>query len=174
MIIYRALNIQDNGVLFVHLQVDTANYYEDIVLTGARIDTPLTYGTDTPYDIITGSPSKHLLGSAVLPPLDQQFFIVTPIIQGTPGADVPCGGDVIDIGMTYNKKYMQEKGLSYLKELGDSCTIPKGFIDYILKTKALDLSIETCNYFEAVKYWKMLVKSPVKTISNNCGCHGLN
>lgn len=36
------------------------------------------------------------------------------------------------------------------------------------------MAIETCNYTEAIKYWNMLNKMPVKTTSNNCGCHELN
>ena len=67
-----------------------------------------------------------------------------------------------------------QKGLEYLKELGNSCTIPKGFIDFILRVKALDMAIETCNYMEAIKYWEMLNRMPAKTTTNNCGCHGLN
>ena len=64
--------------------------------------------------------------------------------------------------------------MAYLKELDNSCVIPKGFIDFILRVKALDMAIETCNYTEAIKYWEMLNRKSVKTVTNNCGCHGLN
>nr|DAI45531.1 MAG TPA: hypothetical protein [Bacteriophage sp.] len=67
-----------------------------------------------------------------------------------------------------------QKGLGYLKELGNSCVIPKGFIDFILRLKALDMAIETCNYTEAIKYWKMLNRTQIRITSNNCGCRGLN
>lgn len=67
-----------------------------------------------------------------------------------------------------------QKGLGYLKELGNSCEVPKGFIDFILRVKALDIAIETCNYTEAIKYWEMLNRTPVRTTTSNCGCHGLN
>ena len=67
-----------------------------------------------------------------------------------------------------------QKGWGYLKELSNSCGIPKGFIDFILRIKALDMSIETCNYIEAIKYWKMLNKMSTRTSTNNCGCHGNN
>ncbi len=67
-----------------------------------------------------------------------------------------------------------QKGLGYLKELSNSCVIPKGFIDFILRFKALDIAIETCNYTEAIKYWKMLNRVPTRTTTNNCGCYGHN
>lgn len=67
-----------------------------------------------------------------------------------------------------------QKGWGYLRELSNSCGIPKGFIDFILRIKALDMAIETCNYTEAIKYWEMLNKMPTRTTTNNCGCHGNN
>lgn len=175
MITYKELKIQDNGFLFFHAVVEDQPYYEGIVITGARIDTPLTYGTDTPYEVTTAmAPTTELVSGHILPPKDQQLLIVTPIIEGAPSYDTPCGKDVIDIGIVYNKKHILEKGLGYLKELGESCSIPKGFVDYILRAKALDMAIATCNYAEAIKYWNYLTKRPIKTSTNNCGCHGLN
>ena len=63
----------------------------------------------------------------------------------------------------------------YTKELGDTCSIPKNFIDYILKVKALDLSLKTGNYQEAIRYWNRLFKNFYYTNNvefSNCGCYG--
>lgn len=160
----------------MHLKVEEQEYYNGITITGVRIDTPMTYGTSTPYEVSRAmAPSAEFISGCILPPSDQQFLIVTPTIDGAPSPNTPCGKDVIDIGAVYNKKHILNKGLGYLNELGESCTIPKGFIDYILRSKALEMAIATCNYSEAVKYWNYLTKRPVNTtLTSNCGCHGFN
>lgn len=173
MIKYNELRI-DGNYLYLNIQVEDKPYFIDVLINGARIDTPLTYGTETPYHIIEEEPEKNLIAEVYLPTAKDDILFITPNIQGTPTPDTPCGQDTNKLGVVYNKKTLMQKGLGYLKELGNSCIIPKGFIDFILRFKALDMSIETCNYQEAIKYWNMLNRVPIKTATNNCGCHGLN
>ena len=71
----------------------------------------------------------------------------------------------------YDRNVLLDKGLGYLNELGDTCEISRGFVDFILKRHALDMAIATCNYSMAIKYWKMLtiIKG---TAIKGCGCYG--
>lgn len=173
MIKYNELRI-DGDYLYLDVEVENKPYFTDVMIEGARIDTPDTYGTSAPYHIIEESEQTRLTSEVYLPAAKKDLLFVTPNIEGNPSPDTPCGQDVNKIGVIYNKKFLMQKGLSYLKELGNSCTIPKGFIDFILRVKALDMAIETCNYTEAIKYWKMLNRTPTRTTTNNCGCHGYN
>lgn len=40
-----------------------------------------------------------------------------------------------------------------IKEINNNCSIPKLFIDRIIRIKAVDLSIRTGNYNQAIEYW---------------------
>ena len=173
MIQYNELRIEGD-YLYLDVQVEDKPYFDGVMIEGARIDTPLTYGTGVPYHLIDESEQTRLVSEVYLPAAKNDLLFVTPNIGGNPAPDTPCGQDVNKIGVVYNRRALMQKGLGYLKELGNSCVIPKGFIDFILRLKALDMAIETCNYTEAIKYWKMLNRMPVRTTTNNCGCHGLN
>ena len=50
--------------------------------------------------------------------------------------------------------------------------IPKDFIDFILRYKALDLALKTENYIQANKYWNKFFKNNnvVSLNTNSCGC----
>lgn len=85
--------------------------------------------------------------------------------------DTPCGADIIDMAAVYDRNVLLDKGLGYLKELGDTCEISRGFVDFILKRHALDMAIATCNYSMAIKYWKMLTIIKGTTIKG-CRCYG--
>lgn len=106
-------------------------------------------------------------------PCDTMFFIYA-IATGTPKPNTPCGYDTNKImGTVVNIQSLYLNLMSYLKELGKTCEIPKGFIDAILRLKALDLSIKTGNYIEAIKYWKKFFKGNIVNNNiSNCNCHG--
>lgn len=173
MIKYNELKIEGD-YLYLDIEVEDKPYFSNVIIEGARIDTPDTYGTSIPYHIINESEQTRLTSEVYLPAAKKDLLFITPNIEGNPSPDTPCGQDVNKVGVVYNKKALMQKGLGYLKELGNSCTIPKGFIDFILRMKALDMAIETCNYTEAIKYWKMLNRMPTRALTNNCGCHGYN
>lgn len=93
---------------------------------------------------------------------------------GIPAADTPCGMDnQVSMQAVANLYPIYQKFIQYLKEVSDSCTIPKNFIDFLLQFKALQLSIKTGNYIDSVTYWNNLVKeTTITNITNKCGCHG--
>lgn len=102
------------------------------------------------------------------------IFFVYVIAGGTPAPDTPCGMDnsvcmrtVIDLQTLYNK------AIQYFKQINDTCAIPKEFINIVLRIKALELSIKTGNYTQAISYWNKYfinLQNKVELKTTNCGC----
>lgn len=108
-------------------------------------------------------------------PIAGNMFFVHVIATGEPTADTPY--DLRNskiIGTAINTYPIYKQSMKYTKELGDSCNIPKNFIDYIFRIKALDLAIKTGNYQEVIKYWNKFFKVLNYSVepSLNCGCYG--
>lgn len=106
-------------------------------------------------------------------PNDMLFVYV--IATGVPASNTPCGLDNNKIiGTVLNLKNIYTKAISYLREIEciDNCQIPKNFINFILEFKALELSIKTGNYLQAIKYWKKFF-TKVK-VTSKCSCYGIN
>ena len=108
--------------------------------------------------------------------LQDNMFFVYAIATGTPSADTPCGMDnSIVKGTIINLYPIYCKTIRYLKELDDSCVVPKNFMDMIIKLKALELSIKTGNSFQAIEYWnkyfKTLINNNSTFKSKYCGCN---
>lgn len=108
--------------------------------------------------------------------LTDNIFFVYAIASGTPAGDTPCGMDnFITMGTVVNLHPIYCRTIQYLKELDDDCNVPKGLIDMYLKIKALELSVKTGNYTQAISYWNKYFKNlrdkPNPKISRNCGCN---
>lgn len=170
MIKYNTLKIEGNN-LIIDFEVEDKPYYGNVSIEGVRIDTPLTYGTDTPYYIYDKDDVTRYETEIFIPDVKKELLIITPQVYVALPPDTPCGADVIDMAAVYDRNVLLDKGLGYLKELGDTCEISRGFVDFILKRHALDMAIATCNYSMAIKYWKMLTMVKGTTIKG-CGCHG--
>lgn len=169
MIQYNQLSAE--GILHIDIQVEDKPYFENIYITGVRVDTADTYDTEYPYELRTQEPAKQLIVN-IRTKLKGELLFITPQISGYPSEDTPCGQDECNKAYIYCDTDVKERGLAYLKELNENCQIPKGFIDFILKSAALDISLQTCNYKDAAKYWKYLKGQKIKSKSKNCGCHG--
>lgn len=170
MIKYNTLKIEGNN-LIIDFEVEDKPYYSNVSIGGVRVDTPLTYGTDTPYYIYDEDDVTRYEAEIFIPDVKKELLIITPQVHVALPPDTPCGADVIDMAAVYDRNVLLDKGLGYLKELGDTCEIPRGFVDFILKRYALDMVIATCNYSMAIKYWKMLTRIKGTTIKG-CGCNG--
>lgn len=170
MIKYNTLKIEGNN-LIIDFEVEDKPYYSNVSIEGVRVDTPLTYGTDTPYYIYDGDDVTRYETEIFIPDVKKELLIITPQVYVALPPDTPCGADIIDMAAVYDRNVLLDKGLGYLKELGDTCEISRGFVDFILKRHALDMAIATCNYSMAIKYWEMLTMIKGTTIKG-CGCHG--
>lgn len=105
---------------------------------------------------------------------DNIFFVYINAVR-IPSAKTPCGMDNKGaLGVAYNMRPIYNMAMSYIKELSDTCQIPKGLIDMILRIKALEFSFKTGNYFEAFNLWNKLFKRKRVVMSHRggCGCNG--
>lgn len=84
---------------------------------------------------------------------------------------IPGGPKEYNIGVTFDTSLLYNSGLNYLKELGDTCNVPQGFIDFILHWEGFKIAIESEHYLEAVKLFNKLSKKSI-TSSTNCRCYG--
>lgn len=170
MIKYNTLKIEGDKLL-IEIEVEDKPYYDRISIEGVRVDTPLTYGTDTPYYIYDEDDVTTYSTEVPISNVKDELLIITPQVYVALPPDTPCGADVVDMAAIYNKSVLLDKGMVYLKELGNTCEISKDFVDFILKRYALDMAIATCNYTTAIKYWKMITMVRGTTIKG-CGCNG--
>lgn len=108
--------------------------------------------------------------------LNDNIFFIYITATGIPAADTPCGMDnCFVIGVAYNLRPIYNMAIGFIKELDSNCSIPKGFIDMILRLKALELSLKTGNYPTAFNQWNKLFKNKVSvSTKKGCGCHGIN
>lgn len=108
--------------------------------------------------------------------LDDNIFFVYVTATGVPSPCTPCGMDnSFVMGVAVNLRPIYNMAMKYVKELDSACSIPKGFIDMILRLKAFDLSLRTGNYPIAFKQWDKLFKNKVSVSpSRGCGCNGIN
>jgi hypothetical protein len=81
------------------------------------------------------------------------------------------------LGVTFDYGILYNRAMNYTRELADNCSIPHGFIDFILNTEALKLSLETEHYVPAIGYWRWLMGGSFRgatgyNVTKPCGCHG--
>lgn len=143
---------------------------------GNSISPMLDLGPVVPGIVSSGKEIKLELDSTDLKgnSLSDHMFFVYIRVEGDPLPDTPCGKDKeYSIAVAVDMRPAYDKAMGYIRELENDCTIPKGFIDMILRLKAFDLSIRTGNFKTAIKQWKKFhaieYVSPVK----GCCCNGI-
>lgn len=94
--------------------------------------------------------------------LNTDMLFIYVLTEGTPTCNI---GKSYILGTVVNLYTIYQKAINYIKETDCECSIPKHFVDFMLKLKALDLCIKTGNYTQAIKYWNKL------TLSNNKCCY---
>ena len=58
----------------------------------------------------------------------------------------------------FNTNIIYQQSMKYIRSIESNCDIPKQFIDYILRIKALELAL-IGNYLLAIKYWNKFFKN---------------
>lgn len=157
------------------------NESEDITKIYTTCDCEPVLDEDTSYCFVTDDYSNKNVRLILnyqdlnLSLIDNMFFIYA-IASGTPAVDTPCGMDnSITMGTVVNLHPIYCRTIQYLKELSNDCNVPKGLIDMYLKIKALELSVKTGNYTQAINYWNKYFKNlrdkPNPKTLRNCGCN---
>lgn len=105
-------------------------------------------------------------------PLNNMFFVYVKT-KGIFSPDTPCGMDTeYTLGITFNTCDLYNTLMSYIKEVEINCEVPMNFIDWFLRFKAIELSISTKHYPQAIDYYNKFIKDIKQSTSNSCGCHG--
>lgn len=106
--------------------------------------------------------------------LNDTLFFVYVVAKGAPSADTPCGMDnQMTLGVVANLYPFYRTMVGYMREVENDCKIPKNFIDSLLRFYALELSIRTGHYTQAIKYWNKFFKdTKSRTINTGCRCYG--
>lgn len=196
MIQFNTLKItQDGKNLIINASVKNLEYYTNVLIGSIVIDNQDTYSASGPSsnpiyrysfagkDLVTNENIEGLKNINIIVSakelldnngdLNDDILYVYLIAVGIPSADTPCGMDNINtLGVALNLRPIYNNGINYIKQVESTCEIPKDFIEFILRYKALDLALKTENYIQANKYWNKFFKNnnvvPLNT--NSCGC----
>lgn len=175
--------IPDGTQLIIDISVKDLEYYTNVYLDEILIDTQETFIETGPSTQIVYSKTVEgnlksvrleLSTGDLLPSLKDNLFFVYVKTKGTPASNTPCGMDnITTTGVVTNLYPLYQQAFSYIKELSDTCIIPRNFINFILQYKAFQLAVRTGHYTEAIKFWKRLYQEvEYITVINKCGCYG--
>lgn len=201
MIQFNELRItQDGKNLIIDAQIQNISYYTGVYIDSIIVDNQNTFVANGinahpvfsyTYDPVSAqsmgystilSSNGKLKGIRMTIPcgnlgesttLDKDLLFVYVTINGTPAIDTPCGMDLsYELGVVFNTYPFYLKGMTFIKELNSSCEIPKQLIDYMLRQKVLQTSIQVGDYLRAIDYWKKFFMEDYQVINlNTCNCH---
>lgn len=189
MIRFNTLKISSDGSCFtVHVSVDSAAYYNERYITDIYIDSDSTFNNSTTpsskavHIEIEGETTKsfskvfsasELSKIVTTRNLKNRMLYVFVMVDGPLSGTVPCGTDsdmFLGVAVDWNSLY--HGSLGYMKQVTkECCNIPKEFIDYILRMKALELALKTGHTMVAKNLWDKFFSKRRRTISSNCGCN---
>lgn len=205
MIIFDQLRVSDDGKIFyLDAHVKNSASFDDVYITKLAVmrDTEVseTSATEFPessyayfegwdideetkevHKVITLNEFNAVLNTEHLPTmtdLSHNLFFVYIKCEGTPSFDTPCNSyNNPSIAVTYDTGKIYDNGMNFVRELADTCSIPSGFIDFILNKEALDTALSTGHYIPAKDYFYRLlgyanIKGNVVSTKKPCGCHG--
>ena len=140
---------------------------------------PVLEEEDRSYCLTYGSYEKKNVrlvlqaGDMNLNTLNDTMFFVYVITAGEPSSDAPESTVSPQIMGTVTDLYpYYQSMMRSVKELVNECGIPKDFIDFSLRLKALELCIRTGNYPQAIVYWNKFFKGRMsRPATTDCSCH---
>ena len=179
MVIIEQCRIDSEGTqLIIEAEVENLEWYKDVFIDSVFIETEAT-NSNTPASspIIEGIHKKKIkycinakdIGKGTF---NDSIFYVYIRVTGVPSIDCPCGMDrEYTLGIAVNMRPIYNQAMQFIRELDNTCDIPRGFIDMILRLKAFELSLKTGNFIVAQKQLDRLFKNKVGVVpSKNCGC----
>ena len=177
----------DNRELIIDVSVKDLDIYTNVYLDYIMIDNQDTFIEDGPsdnpiytytvadavYSTDSNSGIKQcrltLTNSDVN--LSNDLLFIDVVVKGVPAPSTPCNMDnATTMGVVYNLHNIFQSFMPYIREVENDCNLPKGFINYILRFKALELAFATGNYTLAVKYWNRFFKDKLIAQPSICNC----
>lgn len=184
MIQFNELRINSKeSSLIIDISVKDKTYYQNVYINKVSIDTQDTFIDSGPsnhpiYTKTIDDNSKTLkleLGiKDFLPSTKDNMFFIWVETKGIPSSDTPCGEDnTLTLGVTFDFYPIYQYIINFTKEIEDTCSVPKEFINSILQFKAIQYAIRTGHYTLAIKYWNRIFKKLNMAIPiNECNCYG--
>jgi hypothetical protein len=204
MVIFDQLRISDDGKkLYLNMHINGASYFDDIYLDELTITTADQVSETNPDAPTSNYIYKHTFergqksADMVLTAVDfmknweteatnmafkeadipKTLFFVYVKVYGTPDECTPCGMDKeVTVAVLFDINMFYQMVMQHTRELADTCTIPKGFIDLILLWNGFKAAVETDHYNVAVDFWKKMFVGSGSVFSQltnyKCGCHG--
>ena len=183
MIKFTDLRVQKERLTIVAEVREIENYFDNIYIDKIIIDTQDTFKTSGPsanpiYSVTIDGDQKEVslsLSATALGDvdIDHTMFFVYAVAKGTPNPATPCGYDsTYSLGVTFSMCPIYNETMGYIKEVNNSCEIPKGFIDMFLQLKAVQYSIDSGHYQQAIVYYDRFFRNIKPKSPSNCGCHG--
>ena len=189
MVRFNDLKISYDGRCFtVYLSIDSASYYKERYITDIYIDSDSTFNNSvSPSDkaihiempngksrtfrkVFSASELSKIINTKTL---KNHMLYVFVELDGPILGTAPCGSDsdmFLGIAVDWNSLY--HNSLPYMKQIvKDCCSIPKEFIDYILRMKSLEMALKTGHYTVAKNIWDRFFSCRKKPISTICGCN---
>lgn len=204
MIIFDQLKISDDGKrMYINAHVNKATYFDNVyidsivIMTSDKVSelSPEFPSEDYIYKKEITGEEKEL--NLVLEASDfikvweedpkamtfnkndmsKTLFFVYIKCKGTPDACTPCRLDEeVTLGVTFDEAMLYQMMMGYTKDLLVDCTVPTGFVDFILLWNAFKAAIETEHYVEAIKFYNLLFGSVegkgYDDAIKGCGCNG--
>ena len=186
MIVFNECRIDpERRKLIIEAAVDNFSYYDDITIAAVLMDTQETFvesgpsGKAKPLASYSNKPKKIRLcldEKELGVSLEDNILFIYVITEGLVAPDTPCGMDnIYTRAIAINLKPIYNTAMKYIRELNSECSIPRGFIDMILRMKAFELSLRTGNFQTAFKQWEKLLKDKTSvSYSKGCRCNGFN
>lgn len=196
MIKFKELRVH-NGHLLISAEVRTlekniggtiVNYYENVYISQIKIDNQDTFISTGPSDNLIYEGEVYAEGTKEITldidvtdlnpefqsiDMNRTMFFVYAIAGGTPNPLTPCGLDnAVSLGVTFSLCPIYNETMQYVKEIENTCQLPKAFINKILQYKAIIYSINTGHYTQAAKYYKKFYSDINTHIKTPCNCHG--
>lgn len=193
MVQFNELKISSDYIkLIIDVSVKDIAYYENVYLSEIYIDTQDTFVQSGPSNNTCYKKELYIIQDntkvypksirlelgidQILPSLKDNLFFIYIKVTGNPSVDTPCGMDnSTTIGVIYDKYSIFKNAMNYIDEINNTCNIPKNFIDYILKYKAFQYSLNTGHYIKAIEYYNKFIKNINTNVQPvNCNCNGYN
>lgn len=196
MIKFKELRVH-NGHLLISAEVRTleknidgtiVNYYENVYISQIKIDSQDTFISTGPSNNLIYEGEVYAEGTKAVTldidvtdlnlgfqniDMNRTMFFVYAIAGNVPDPRVPCGLDNrTSLGVTFSLCPIYNETMQYVKEIENTCQLPKAFINKILQYKAIIYSINTGHYTQAAKYYKKFYSDINTHIKTPCNCHG--
>lgn len=185
MIKFTELRIKKGHLIITAEVRKTKDYYNDVYIKQIKIDTQDTFSSSGPSsnlvyesEVFEDNPRFITLDLSASDfntelDMDKTMFFVYAVSGGYPAPNTPCGfDDEVSVGVTYSLCPIYNETMQYVKEVEKRCDIPKAFIDMILQLKAIEYSINSGHFTQAIKYYNKFYKNFSVGVTDSCGCYG--